>query len=50
MNTTPLLVFDAWEHAHYLRYRNVRPDDVEKLWSLVSWADVTRRFDEARGR
>jgi superoxide dismutase, Fe-Mn family len=45
---TPLLVFDAWEHAYYLQYRNVRPDYVQKLWSLVNWTDVTRRFDEAR--
>lgn len=44
MNTTPLLVFDAWEHAYYLQYRNVRPDYVEKLWSLVNWSDVTQRF------
>ncbi|MQY05689.1 superoxide dismutase [Actinomadura macrotermitis] len=49
MNTTPLLVFDAWEHAYYLQYRNVRPDYVQKLWSLVNWADVTARFDAARG-
>ncbi|WP_214325812.1 superoxide dismutase [Nonomuraea sediminis] len=44
MNTTPLLVFDAWEHAYYLQYRNVRPDYVDRLWSLVNWADVARRF------
>lgn len=44
MNSTPLLVFDAWEHAYYLQYRNVRPDYVEKLWTLVNWADVTQRF------
>lgn len=48
MNTTPVLVFDAWEHAYYLQYRNVRPDYVQKLWSLVNWNDVTRRFDAAR--
>jgi Fe-Mn family superoxide dismutase len=48
MNTTPILVFDAWEHAYYLQYRNVRPDYVQKLWSLVNWTDVTRRFDAAR--
>jgi len=40
----------AWEHAYYLQYRNVRPDYVRKLWSLVSWADVTRRFTEVRGK
>ncbi|MEV4004773.1 superoxide dismutase [Actinomadura sp. NPDC049753] len=50
MNTTPLLVFDAWEHAYYLQYRNVRPDYVEKLWSLVNWTDVQARFDAARSR
>ncbi|KAB8185750.1 superoxide dismutase [Nonomuraea phyllanthi] len=49
MNTTPLLVFDAWEHAYYLQYRNVRPDYVEKLWGLVNWNDVIARFDAARG-
>jgi len=48
MNTTPLLVFDAWEHAYYLQYRNVRPDYVQKLWSLVNWTDVKSRFDKAR--
>ena len=48
MNTTPILVFDAWEHAYYLQYRNVRPDYVQKLWSLVNWTDVARRFAAAR--
>ncbi|QSB06605.1 superoxide dismutase [Natronoglycomyces albus] len=48
-NATPLLVFDAWEHAYYLQYRNVRPDYVERLWDVVDWRDVSRRFDEARG-
>ncbi|WP_219471426.1 superoxide dismutase [Nonomuraea rhizosphaerae] len=49
MNTTPLLVFDAWEHAYYLQYRNVRPDYVEKLWGLINWNDVIARYDTARG-
>ncbi|MBO2452957.1 superoxide dismutase [Actinomadura barringtoniae] len=48
MNSTPLLVFDAWEHAYYLQYRNVRPDYVQKLWSLVNWTDVNTRFNKAR--
>ncbi|MFI6294925.1 superoxide dismutase [Nonomuraea sp. NPDC050790] len=49
MNTTPLLGFDAWEHAYYLQYRNVRPDYVEKLWSLINWDDVNARFAAAKG-
>ncbi|RJL32048.1 superoxide dismutase [Bailinhaonella thermotolerans] len=49
IGSTPLLVFDAWEHAYYLQYRNVRPDYVQKLWSLVNWTDVNARFEAARG-
>lgn len=48
LGTTPLLVFDAWEHAYYLQYRNVRPDYVTKLWDLVDWADVATRLDAAK--
>jgi len=46
--TVPLLVFDAWEHAYYLQYRNVRPDYVSKLWGLVNWSDVSARFASTR--
>jgi Fe-Mn family superoxide dismutase len=45
--TTPLLVFDAWEHAYYLQYKNVRPDYVTKLWDVVNWADVAARYANA---
>jgi Fe-Mn family superoxide dismutase len=45
--SVPLLVFDAWEHAYYLQYKNVRPDYVTKLWDLVNWADVQARFTAA---
>ncbi|MER8182304.1 superoxide dismutase [Kitasatospora sp. NPDC094015] len=45
--TTPLLAFDAWEHAYYLQYRNVRPDYVTKLWDVVNWNDVAARFAAA---
>ncbi|MEJ2578732.1 MAG: superoxide dismutase [Kineosporiaceae bacterium] len=47
MSSTPLLVFDAWEHAYYLQYRNVRPDYVQKLWGLVNWSDVAARYAAA---
>jgi Fe-Mn family superoxide dismutase len=43
-----LLVFDAWEHAFYLQYLNVKADYVKALWNIVNWDDVTRRFAAAR--
>ncbi len=49
IGSTPVLVFDAWEHAYYLQYKNVRPDYVSRLWDLVSWDDVTARLAAARG-
>ncbi|WP_250564363.1 Fe-Mn family superoxide dismutase [Sphaerisporangium fuscum] len=30
-----------------MQYRNVRPDYVEKLWSLVNWDDVITRYTAA---
>ena len=47
IGSAPLLVFDAWEHAYYLQYKNVRPDYVGALWNLVNWADVSKRFAQA---
>lgn len=46
--TLPLLLLDMWEHAFYLQYRNVKADFVEAWWHVVNWADVNRRFHDAR--
>jgi Fe-Mn family superoxide dismutase len=46
--TIPLLLLDMWEHAFYLQYRNVKPDYVEAWWNVANWADVARRFAQAR--
>lgn len=48
IGSTPILVFDAWEHAYYLQYKNVRPDYVTKLWDIVNWNDVSARFAAAK--
>ncbi len=45
----PLLVLDAWEHAYYLQYLNVRADYVKALWNIINWSDVAGRFAKARG-
>ena len=45
----PLLVFDAWEHAWYLQYKNVKADFFAALWNIVNWTDVSERLAGARG-
>jgi Fe-Mn family superoxide dismutase len=41
-------VFDAWEHAYYLQYQNVKADYVGALWNIVNWGDVAARFGAAK--
>jgi superoxide dismutase, Fe-Mn family len=43
----PLLVFDAWEHAYYLQYKNVKADFFAALWNIIHWDDVAARFAAA---
>ncbi|KAJ1663446.1 Superoxide dismutase [Mn], mitochondrial [Coemansia sp. RSA 1813] len=43
----PLLGVDAWEHAYYLDYNNVKADYFKNIWRVVNWKDVAKRYDDA---
>ena len=45
--SVPLLVLDAWEHAFYLQYKNVKADYVAALWNIIKWSDVAGRLSSA---
>jgi Fe-Mn family superoxide dismutase len=45
----PLLVCDVWEHAYYLKYQNRRSEYVKNFFNLISWEEVAKRYEMAKG-
>lgn len=43
----PILALDVWEHAYYLKYKNLRADYVKAFFEALDWEKVSVRYDEA---
>jgi Fe-Mn family superoxide dismutase len=40
----PILAIDVWEHAYYLKYRNLRADYIKAFFELVNWDVVADNY------
>ena len=40
----PILTIDIWEHAYYLKYKNLRAEYVKNIWNIIDWEKVEEAY------
>ena len=40
----PILTIDVWEHAYYLKYKNLRANYVKNIWNILDWSKVEENY------
>jgi Fe-Mn family superoxide dismutase len=41
---TPILGIDVWEHAYYLKYKNLRADYIKSFFEVLDWKEVENNY------
>ena len=44
LDSKPILALDVWEHAYYLKYKNLRADYLKALWNIIDWSVAEERY------
>ena len=45
---TPIFTIDVWEHAYYLKYKNLRVSYVKEFFNIVNWDEVGKLYEAVR--
>ena len=41
----PILALDVWEHAYYLKYKNLRADYLKNLFAVIDWNVISENYN-----
>ena len=44
----PILGIDVWEHAYYLKYKNLRADYIKAFFNVIDWDAVAQRYGQIK--
>ena len=48
LGQTPIMGIDLWEHAYYLKYKNLRKDYLENIFNIIDWNIVENYYNNLK--